>query len=64
MNNIDKFSQISVSSDIMRLVYKYNKSFREVLSDLNRLNEDPDILDSFFALEEYYNEQERRQERN
>ena len=58
-----KFSQSSVSSDIMRLVYKYDKSFREVLSDFNRLNEDPDILDPIVVLGEYY-EQERRQERN
>lgn len=63
MNNIDKFSQASVSSDIMRLVYKYDKSFREVLSDLNMLNEHSDILDAVSVLGEYY-EQERRQERN
>lgn len=61
---MDKFSQSSVSSDVMKLVYKYNKSFREVLSDLDKLNEDPDILDPIVVLGEYYNEQERRQERN
>lgn len=60
---MDKFNQSSLSSDIMRLVYKYNKSFREVLSDLNKLNEDPDILDPISVLGEYY-EQEWRQERN
>lgn len=53
---MDKFSQSSVSSDVMRLVYKYNKSFIEVLSDLNKLNEDPNILDPLLALEDYYNE--------
>lgn len=57
---MDKFSQSSVSSNIMRLVYKYDKSFREVLSDFNRLKEDPDILDPIVVLEEYYNEQKRR----
>lgn len=60
---MDKFSQSSVSSDIMKLVYKYDKPLIEVLSDLNRLNEDPDIPDPIVVLGEYY-EQERRQERN
>ena len=60
---MDKFSQSSVSSDVMKLVYTYDKSFREVLSDLDKLNEDPDILDPIVVLGEYY-EQERRQERN
>ena len=60
---MEKFSQSSLSSDITRLVYKYDKSFREVLSDLNMLNEDPEILDPIVVLGEYY-EQERRQERN
>lgn len=55
---MDKFSQSSLSSDIMRLVYKYNKSFIEVLSDLNMLNEDPDILDPIVVLEDYYNEKQ------
>lgn len=50
----------SVSSDVMRLVYEYDKPFREVLSDLNKLNEDPDILDPIAVLGEYYNEQKRR----
>lgn len=57
---MDKYSQPSVSSDVMRLVYKYDKPFREVLSDLNKLNEDPDILDPIVVLEDYYNEQKRR----
>lgn len=57
---MDKCSQSSVSSDVMRLVYEYNKPFREVLSDLNKLNEDPDILDPIVVLEDYYNEQKRR----
>lgn len=61
---MDKFSIPSVSSDIMRLVYKYDKSFSDVLSDLNRLNEDQDIIDPILELEEYYNEQSGRQERN
>ena len=51
---MDKFSQSSVSSDVMKLVYKYNKSFREVLSDLDKLNEDPDILDPIVVLDQYY----------
>ena len=53
---MDKCSQSSVSSDVMRLVYEYDKPLREVLSDLNKLNEDPDILDPLLALEDYYNE--------
>lgn len=57
---MDKCSQSSVSSDVMRLVYEYDKPFREVLSDLNKLNEDPDILDPIVVLEDYYNEQKRR----
>jgi hypothetical protein len=61
---MDKFSQASVSSDIMRLVYKYDKSFRDVLSDLNMLSEDQDIIDPILELERYYNEQSGRQERN
>ena len=56
---MDICSQPSVSSDIMRLVYKYDKSFREVLSDLNKLNEDPDCQDPIAVLGEYY-EQKRR----
>ena len=62
MNNIDKFSQTSVSSDIMGLVYKYDKSFREVLSDLNMLNEHSDILDAVSALESYYKEKQKEHE--
>ena len=56
---MDKCSQSSVSSDVMRLVYKYDKPFREVLSDLNKLNEDPNILDPIAVLGDYY-EQKRR----
>lgn len=56
---MDKFSQSSISSDIMRLVYKYDKPLRAVLVDLNKLNEDPDILDPISVLGEYY-EQKRR----
>lgn len=56
---MDKCSQSSVSSDVMRLVYKYDKPFREILSDLNKLNEDPDILDPIAVLGDYY-EQKRR----
>ena len=59
---MDKFSQSSVSSDIMRLVYKYDKSFREVLSDLNMLNEHEDILDPLSALESYYKEKQKERE--
>lgn len=59
---MDKFSQSSLSSDIMRLVYKYNKSFIEVLSDLNMLNEDPDILDPIVVLGEYYKEKQNEYE--
>lgn len=59
---MDKFSQSSLSSDIMRLIYKYNKSFREVLSDLNRLNEDPDILDPIVVLNQYYKEKQNEHE--
>lgn len=57
---MDKCSQSSVSSDVMKLVYEYDKPFREVLSDLNKLNEDSDILDPIAVLGEYYNEQKRR----
>ena len=57
---MDKCSQPSVSSNVMRLVYEYDKPLREVLSDLNKLNEDPDILDPIVVLEDYYNEQKRR----
>ena len=56
---MDKCSQPFVSSDVMRLVYKYDKPFREVLSDLDKLNEDPDILDPIAVLGAYY-EQKRR----
>lgn len=59
---MDKFSQSSLSSDIMRLVYKYNKSFIEVLSDLNMLNEDPDILDPIVVLDHYYKEKQNEHE--
>lgn len=59
---MDKFSQTSVASDIMGLVYKYNKSFREVLSDLNRLNEDSDILDPIVVLDRYYKEKQNEHE--
>lgn len=55
---MDKFSQSSVSSAVMRLTYKYNKSLIEVLSDLNKLNEDPDIVDPLVVLEEFYNGKE------
>ena len=57
---MDKFSQLSVSSDVMRLVYKYDKPIKEVLSDLDKLNEDSDILSPIVVLEDYYNEQKRR----
>lgn len=57
---MDKFSQPSVSSDVMRLVYKYDKPIKEVLSDLDKLNEDSDILSPIVVLEDYYNEQKRR----
>lgn len=56
---MDKFNQSSLSSDIIRLVYKYDKPFGTVLSDLNKLKEDPDILDPIVVLGEYY-EQKRR----
>ena len=49
----------SVSSDVMRLVYKYDKPLRDVLEDLNKLDEDPDILDPIAVLGDYY-EQKRR----
>lgn len=61
---MDKFSQSSISSNIMRLIYKYDKPFNAVLRDLNKLNEEPDILDPILALEEYYNEQKWKYERN
>ena len=53
---MDKFSQSSIASDIMRLVYEYDKPLRDVLNDLSKLEEDPDILDPLLALEDYYNE--------
>lgn len=59
---MDKFSQSSVSSDIMKLVYKYDKPLIEVLSDLNRLNEDQDILDPIVVLGEYYKEKQNEHE--
>ena len=57
---MDKFSQPSVSSDVMRLVYKYDKPIKEVLSDLDKLNEDSECLSPIAVLEDYYNEQKRR----
>ena len=57
---MDKCSQSSVSSDVMRLVYKYDKPIKEVLSDLDKLNEDSECLSPIAVLEDYYNEQKRR----
>lgn len=55
---MDKFSQSSISSNIMELVYKYDKPFGTVLSDLNKLKEDPDILDPIVVLDKYYKDKQ------
>lgn len=57
---METFDESCINSQLMQLVYKYDKPFREVLSDLDKLNEDPDILDPIAVLGEYYNEQKRR----
>ena len=59
---MDKFSQSSVSSDIMELVYKYDKPFGTVLSDLNKLSEHLDILDALVVLDEYYKKKQKERE--
>lgn len=57
---MENFDKGCISSQLMQLVYKYDKPLIEVLSDLNKLNEDPDVLDPIVVLEDYYNEQKRR----
>lgn len=57
---MENFDKGCISSQLMQLVYKYDKPLIEVLSDLNKLNEDPDVLDPIAVLEDYYNEQKRR----
>ena len=61
---MENFDKSCISSQLMQLVYKYDKPLKDVLTDFNSLNEGPDIVDPLVALEEYYNEQERGQERH
>ena len=41
-----------------------DKSLGEILRDLSLLSQEPDIDNPIETLEEYYNEQKRRKERN
>lgn len=58
---MENFDKGCISSQLMQLVYKYDKPLIEVLSDLSKLNEDPDILDPIVVLEDYYNEKQNEQ---
>lgn len=58
---MENFDKGSISSQLMQLVYRYDKPLRDVLSDFNSLDEDPDIVDPLVDLDNYYKEKQNEQ---